>query len=110
MHENHLCFSCFWVYPSAYQSSVSCFGGFDLATPRIPRERFAANLARSRKGAGDSVFVRQTYRQERNKARETARQWFKDYPKAAYWTQVESWRLLEDGEVEFTMRRLPSAD
>lgn len=81
-----------------------------MATPKIPRERFAATLARSRKGAGDSVFVRQTYRQERGKARETARQWFKDYPKAAYWTQVESWRLLEDGDVEFTMRRLPSAD
>lgn len=81
-----------------------------MGTPRIPRARFAANLERSRKEAAGSVFVRQTYRQERDQARATARKWFKDYPKAAYWTQVESWRLLDDDVVEFTMRRLPSAD
>jgi len=81
-----------------------------MPMPKMPRERFAANLARSRKEAAGSVFVRQTYRQDRDQARATARKWFKDYPKAAYWTQVESWRLLDDGVVEFTMRRLPSAD
>lgn len=94
----------------AYQFRDLLLGDLIMAMPRIPRERFAANLARSRKEAGDSVFVRQTYRQERDQARKTARKWFKDYPKAAYWTQVESWRLLDDGVVEFTMRRLPSAD
>jgi hypothetical protein len=36
--------------------------------------------------------------------------WFERYPKAAYLTQVESWRLTDDGLVEFTMRRLPTAD
>jgi len=53
---------------------------------------------------------RQTYRLPRAKARETAKEWFERYPKAAYLTQVESWRLTDDGLVEFTMRRLPTAD
>ena len=44
------------------------------------------------------------------KARETAKEWFERYPKAAYLTQVESWGLTDDGLVEFTMRRLPTAD
>jgi hypothetical protein len=34
----------------------------------------------------------------------------KKYPKAAYWSEVESWRVLDNDVIEFTMRRLPSAD
>jgi hypothetical protein len=39
-----------------------------------------------------------------------ARERFARYPKAAYMTEIESWRELPDDRVEFTMRRLPSAD
>ena len=39
-----------------------------------------------------------------------ARAFFVRYPKAAYMTEIESWRVLSDDEIEFTMRRLPSAD
>lgn len=56
------------------------------------------------------IFSRETFRMPREQARETARQWFERYPKAAYMTTVESWRVMEDGRIEFTMRRLPSAD
>ncbi|MGY6645811.1 MAG: hypothetical protein ACXIVD_11375 [Salinarimonas sp.] len=56
------------------------------------------------------VFSRETFRLPREQARETARAWFERYPKAAYMTRVESWRVMEDGRIEFTMRRLPSAD
>ena len=31
-------------------------------------------------------------------------------PKAAYMTEIESWRKLADDEIEFVMRRLPTAD
>ncbi|SEC76219.1 hypothetical protein SAMN05444161_1786 [Rhizobiales bacterium GAS191] len=55
-------------------------------------------------------FLRQTYALPRDQARERARDWFIRYPKAAYMTAVESWRQLEDGRIEFTMRRLPTAD
>ncbi|MGX1328168.1 hypothetical protein AB7M56_002667 [Bradyrhizobium elkanii] len=39
-----------------------------------------------------------------------ARDFLKRYPKAAYMSAVESWRELPGGDIEFTMRRLASAD
>jgi len=57
-----------------------------------------------------SNFVRETYCLSRPDARAKAREWFDAFPKAAYWTEVESWRELDGGQIEFTMRRLPSAD
>jgi hypothetical protein len=56
------------------------------------------------------MFVRETFLMTREDAREKARQWFDEFPKAAYWTEVESWRQLEGDRIEFTMRRLPTAD
>ena len=43
-------------------------------------------------------------------AQQKAREFFAKYPKAAYWSEVESWRELPDDIIEFTLRRLPSAD
>ena len=54
--------------------------------------------------------MRETFRLPRDDARAKAREWFDTWPKAAYWTEVESWRLLPDDKIEFTMRRLPTAD
>ncbi len=54
--------------------------------------------------------MRETFRLDREQARVKAREWFDTWPKAAYWTEVESWRPLDGNEIEFTMRRLPSAD
>ena len=47
---------------------------------------------------------------ERADARAKALDLFQRFPKAAYMTEIESWRELDDGRIEFTMRRLPSAD
>lgn len=55
-------------------------------------------------------FVRETFTLPRDAAREKARELFRRYPIAAYMTQVESWRELPDDRIEFTMRRLPTAD
>lgn len=55
-------------------------------------------------------FVRERYVLSREDARAKAREWFASYPKAAYWTEVESWRVANDGRIDFTMRRLSSAD
>ncbi len=63
--------------------------------------------AKARRGAD---FVRETFCLSREEARAKAREWFDAFPKAAYWTEVESWRQLEGDRIEFTMRRLPSAD
>lgn len=80
--------------------------------PPPPLDGLARRLKdnRRRLASGHDTFVRETYTLPREAARSKAREWFDRYPKAAYWTSVESWRLLPGDEVEFTMRRLPTAD
>jgi hypothetical protein len=56
------------------------------------------------------AFRRETFALPREAARAKAREMFTRFPKAAYMTEIESWRELPGGEIEFTMRRLPSAD
>ena len=63
----------------------------------------------AKKSPADS-WKRETYILPREEARELARNFLEKYPKAAYWSEVESWRVLEGDVIEFTMRRLPSAD
>jgi hypothetical protein len=86
----------------------------DLARRFGERSRSRETPTRPGGSEGDTkpigTFNRETYRMPRDQAREIAREWFARYPKAAYMTQVESWRVLDDGMIEFTMRRLPSAD
>ena len=58
----------------------------------------------------DDGYLRETFSLPRDQARTTAREFLTRYPKAAYMSGVESWRELPDGGIEFTMRRLPTAD
>ncbi len=55
-------------------------------------------------------FKRETYVLPRDQARAMAFDWYKRFPKQAYDTTVERWRVTPDGKIEFTMRRLPTAD
>jgi hypothetical protein len=54
--------------------------------------------------------VRETFALPRQEARAKARAFLEKYPQAAYMSEVESWRELPNGEIEFTMRRLRTAD
>jgi hypothetical protein len=58
----------------------------------------------------DDGFLRETFTLPRDQARAKARDFLTRYPKAAYMSAVESWRELPGGDIQFTMRRLPSAD
>jgi hypothetical protein len=71
--------------------------------------RAAQRLARGTAQRAEG-FRRDTFALPREAARTKARELFRRYPKAAYMTEIESWRELPDGRIEFTMRRLPSAD
>lgn len=81
-----------------------------------PRD-LAERMARRRKvrekapqeAAGDG-FLRETFTLPREAARARAQAFFDRYPKAGYMSMVEHWRELPGGDIEFTMRRLPSAD
>jgi hypothetical protein len=77
----------------------------DVARSLAERSRLSL-----KRGDGGGSFRRETFILPRLEAREKAREWFARFPKAAYMTEVESWRELADGQIEFTMRRLPSAD
>ncbi|MBB4006343.1 hypothetical protein [Allorhizobium taibaishanense] len=82
--------------------------GLKRQIDRHRRRQDKASLNTAPSGSG--AFVRETFRLDREAAREKAREWFDTYPKAAYWTEVESWRQLDGDAIEFTMRRLSSAD
>jgi hypothetical protein len=72
-----------------------------------PRE-LADRMAGRRKP--DDGYLRETFTLPREAARTRARDFLSRYPNAAYMSSVESWRELPGGDIEFTMRRLPSAD
>jgi hypothetical protein len=65
---------------------------------------------RDRRASVQDAWRRETFRLPRSEARAKAREWFERFPKAAYMTEIESWRELANDEIEFVMRRLPTAD
>jgi hypothetical protein len=80
-----------------------------MRTSRTPAD-VAARAAQALRKRETDGFRRETFALPREQAREKAREVFARYPKPAYMTEIESWRELPDGRIEFTMRRLPSAD
>ena len=76
------------------------------STPRDLADR----MAMRRDARKEDGFVRERFTLPRENARATARAFFDRFPKQAYMSEVEFWRELPDGAIEFTMRRLPTAD
>lgn len=77
---------------------------------RTPKDLADQMAARRRQAQADDGFARETFTLPREQARERARVYLTRWPAAAYLSAVESWRELPGGEIEFTMRRLKSAD
>jgi hypothetical protein len=75
-----------------------------IRTPRDLAQRM------SDRWPSPSAFRRETFSLPREEARVKAREMFKRFPRQAYMTEVESWRELPNDCIEFTMRRLPTAD
>lgn len=72
-------------------------------------ERRDRSLASTNARPSDA-WRRETFTLPREEARVRAQECFERFPKAAYMTEIESWRELADGRIEFTIRRLPTAD
>jgi hypothetical protein len=84
-----------------------------MSVSRVGAPRDIARRLGEKRRAGETradMWRRETFALPRSEARDKAREWFDRYPKAAYMTEIEFWRELDDGRIEFTMRRLPSAD
>jgi hypothetical protein len=83
---------------------------WSIAMTRTPRDLADWTASRRRQAKADDGFARETFTQPREQARQTARAFLDRWPAAAYMSAVESWRELPSGEIEFTMKRLRSAD
>ena len=85
--------------------------GIERGKPLDIAQRVAGRRAqRSTARSAPDSWRRETFCLARPEAREKAQEWFERYPKAAYMTEIEFWRELADGRIEFTIRRLPTAD
>jgi hypothetical protein len=80
------------------------------AMAKTPRDLADRMAARRRQAKADDGYARETFIQPRDQARQTARAFLDRWPAAAYMSKVETWRELPGGEIEFTMKRLKSAD
>lgn len=81
------------------------------ARPMMKPRDIAGRMREQRDGAMlDDGFQRETFTLPRAAARAKAREIFDRFPAGGYATVVERWRELPDGRIEFTMRRLPTAD
>lgn len=75
---------------------------------RRPRD-LADRMGRTGKPSEDG-FRRETFTLGRAEARAKVREQRMLYPPEAYMTAIESWRELPGDTIEFTMKRLPTAD
>jgi hypothetical protein len=69
----------------------------------------AMEVRESRRLDTDS-FLRKTFTLPVEDARAKARDILREDPAGGYMTVVENWCQLADGQIQFTMRRLPTAD
>jgi hypothetical protein len=92
--------------PPPYIKPVVMWSG---SCDMVLRPRDLASRMADRRTPEDG-YLRETFTLPRDAARIRARDFLNRYPKAAYMSAVESWRELPGGEIEFTMRRLASAD
>jgi hypothetical protein len=83
----------------------------EAPAPQRPRDvgDRLVELRDLRKLSGDDP-LRETFTLPLHVARLTARQILNEYPQNGYTMVVERWRQLPDGQIEFTMRRLPTAN
>jgi hypothetical protein len=88
--------------------------GFERKSPADVARRLGERRDRSSQSGGgirpSDAWRRETFTLPRAEARAMAQDCFLRFPKAAYMTEIESWRELADGRIEFTIRRLPTAD
>ena len=82
---------------------VVCLESRHVLSPKGPRRPHGRPWPARR-------YVRETFSLPREQARAKAKAFLRSYPKAAYMSEVEWWRELPDGAIEFTMRRLRTAD
>jgi hypothetical protein len=83
----------------------------EAPVPQRPRDLADRLLElRDLRKFSDEESLRETFTLPLHAARLKARKILNEYPQSGYTTVVECWRQLPDGQIEFTMRRLPTAN
>jgi hypothetical protein len=86
------------------------------AEPEAPAQQRPRDVAdrllklRNLHTLAEDESLRQTFTLPLHAARLKARQILNEHPQSGYVTVVERWRQLSGGQIEFTMRRLPTAN
>jgi hypothetical protein len=91
--------------PALSCGSNILFSNAATLTMKIPRD-LADDIAGNRQRG----FVREHIRLPLTDARLRARREFKAFPSGTYMTEIENWRELPGGFVEFTVKRLRDTD
>ena len=68
------------------------------------------DIADRHKQRQDDGFSRETFTLPRAEARSKVKEFRERFPAEAYMTAIDSWRVLPGDRIEFTMKRLRSAD
>ena len=63
-------------------------------------------MLRFNNGMPRDAYIREKFTRDRTYARKLAAEYFEQFPKELYQTEVESWRELQSQNIEFTMKRL----
>ena len=80
-------------------------------TDAMRRPHSIADRSRAlRDQRNDDHLAHENFRLPLQEARTKARQVLNEGPAGGYTTIIENWRQLSDGQIEFTIRRLPTAD
>jgi hypothetical protein len=87
-----------------------------FAEPEAPAQQRPRDVAdrllelRDLRKLSDDESLSETFTLPLHAARLKAHQILNEHPQSGYTTVVERWRQLPDGQIEFTMRRLPTAN
>ena len=90
-----------------YSVSDAARASAAVENSRVSNKNWAERRKEMRKsfaGQKQAAWKRETHSMPRPQAREYARKFLKKYPKAAYWSEIESWRVLPGDVIEFTTR------
>jgi hypothetical protein len=79
-----------------------------MRQPRSIADR-SRDLRDLRKSNAD-YLPHENFRLPLQEARTKARQFLNESTAGGYTTIIDNWRQLSDGQIEFTIRRLPTAD
>jgi hypothetical protein len=96
------------AFPGAHPRLERITGRATGTRPDYPRIADWSGDLRDQSERSDDRLPHEIFRLPVQEARTKARQFLNESPAGGYTTIIENWRQLSDGQIEFTIRRLPT--